>query len=287
MPKFKALCLVAAMILCLCLAGGAAQAADKVAVLKAGAEKLEAVFGGNEIKAVLQGVSLFKQAGLSYQPSLVTPLKGVAACKDTKQLGSLMGLYGFDSNYALLFGKKKEFLATHRFMYTEIADRLKITGKVKIQAFTPEDLKKLAANPDDPANRELFIKYQIANLHAYTQLAQTDAQFASIMVDLSYGAVIEGMYVACKLGLSAKGGDKLVALFNEQAKRLDKMRQVLEVYAEDQDLAEMLDSAKRQAVLKPVLELLKARSGKLTEDDVRRLLGLVAPERAAMVKPCI
>lgn len=284
MPKFKTLCLAAAMVLC--LAGGAAQAADQAQVLQAGAEKLGAVFGGDELRAVLQEVSLFKQAGLSYQPSLVAPRKGLVACKNPRQLGMLMGLYGFDSNYALLFGRKKEFVATNQLMYKDIAERLKITGKVKLQAFSPQDLQKLAANPDDPANRELFIKHQAANLHAYTQLARADASFAGIMVDLSYGAVIEGLYVACKLGLDVKGGDKLVALFNEQAKRLDKMRQVLEVYAGDPELAAMLDAGRRQAVLTPALEVLKARSGRLDKGDLKKLLALVEPGRRELVRKC-
>ena len=77
--------------------------------LKQGADKLDALIGESECKALMQNVGLFKQAGLSYQPSLMVPVEGVIGCKDKEQLRILMGMYTFDANYALLFGKKKEF----------------------------------------------------------------------------------------------------------------------------------------------------------------------------------
>jgi hypothetical protein len=284
MRKFSVLLMMAAVLLC--VGGGAALAADKAEVLKQGAEKMEALICESEGKALMQNVGLFKQAGLSYQPSLVVPLKGAWGCKDQKQLGMLMGAYAFDANYALLFGKKKEFAATNQLLAKDISNRLKMNGKIKITTFTPEELKKIAANPNDPANRELQIKYTIANLHASIQVAQTDAEFTGILVDSFYGATMEGLYVASKLALSAGAGDKLLALFNEQAKRLDKTQQILEAYAGNAELLEMLGGGKRQAVLKSALELLKAKSGKLAKDDVKKLLALVEPERAAMVKVC-
>lgn len=286
MRKAAVLLTMATLLLSLCLAGGAALAADKAQVLKDGADKMEALFCEAEGKSLMQNVGLFKQAGLTYQSSLVLPTKGIIACKDARQLGMLMGAYGFDANYALLFGKKKEFLAANGLMAKELAERLKMTGKLKVQPLSADELKKMAAKPDDPASRELYVKNLITNLHQSIQLAQTDAAFAGIMVDSAYGAVIQGLYVASKLGLSAKGGDKLVALFNEQIKRLDKTQQVLAVYAGDKELAETLGSAKRQAVLKPALDLLKAKSGKLGKDDLKKLLALVEPERRELAKKC-
>lgn len=286
MRKAAVLLTMATLLLSLCLAGGTALAADKTEVLKQGADKLEALFCEAEGRSLMQNVGLFKQAGLTYQASLALPTKGIIACKDARQLGMLMGAYGFDANYALLFGKKKEFLAANGLMAKDLAERLKMPGKLKVQPLSADELKKVAAKPDDPASREIYIKNLITNLHASIQLAQTDAEFAAIMVDSAYGSVIQGLYVACKLGLGAKGGDKLVPLFNEQARRLVRALQVLEVYAADKELANTLGADKRQALLKPALEMVKAKNGKLAKEELKKLLAIVEPERAMLAKAC-
>ena len=124
--------------LCLCLAPGTAPAADRAQVLKQGAEKLKALFGESEGKALMQNVDLFKQAGLSYQPSLVLPVEGLIGCKDKEQLRILLGMYAFDANYALLFGKKQEFGAANMLVVKSIPERLNMGGKLKFKTFTQE-----------------------------------------------------------------------------------------------------------------------------------------------------
>lgn len=275
-----------AAVLCLCLAAGVALAADKAEGLKQGADKLEALICEGEGKAMTQNVGLFKQAGLAYQPSLVVPVEGVIGCKDKEQLRMLLGMYTFDANYALLFGKKQEFGATNTLLRKDIIEKLNLGSKVKIKGFTPDELKKIVDNPNDPANRDLYVKYAVANIHDMLQAAKSDQEITELVVCSFYGAVIEGMYVSCKLGLAAGTGDKLVALFNDQAKRLDKVQQALDAYAGNPELEALVHRSQRLPVLKPVAELLKAKKGNLAEADLKKILSTIEPERNKLVAKC-
>ncbi|MDD5206106.1 MAG: hypothetical protein PHS17_11835 [Desulfobacterales bacterium] len=273
-------------VLCLCLAPGTAPAADRAQVLKQGAEKLKALFGESEGKALMQNVDLFKQAGLSYQPSLVLPVEGLIGCKDKEQLRILLGMYAFDANYALLFGKKQEFGAANTLVVKSIPERLNMGSKLKFKSFTQDELKKIADNPNDPANRDLYIKYVIANFHDLFQAAESDQEIMATMVDALYGSIVQCLYVSSRLALAAGTGEKLVDLFNDQAKRLDKFQQVLEAYAGDPELAGLVERPERQPVIRPVFELLKAKKGNLSEAYVKKILSSIEPERGKVAEKC-
>ncbi|MFH1057740.1 MAG: hypothetical protein V1797_03540 [Pseudomonadota bacterium] len=278
------LSLLAALVLV--LAAGAALAADKAQVLKDGADKMEALICEAEGFAMTKKVELFKEAGLAYQASLTVPVKGVIACKSKEQLRMLFGMYSFDANYALLFGKKKEFAAAQAMVRKEIPEKLKLAGKMKVKGMTPDELKKVAEDPTSPANRELFMKYVIANIHDFIAQSAKDPAMMDLMVDSFYGAAIHGLYVSCKLALGAGVGDKLVVVFNEQASRLDKANQLVEAYAGNKELMALVEKDQRQKVLGPALALLKEKKGNLSEADVKKILALIEPEHAALIKAC-
>lgn len=269
----------------LCLTAVMALAADKAQVAKQDSGKLGAVLNENQIRQMGENVALFKKAGLSYQPSLVVPVEGIVACKDNSQLRTLMGIYFFDANYALLFGKKQGFAAAYE-QFNDIADRLNLRGKLKFRTFTPGELTKVLANPDDPTNRDLYVKYISANFADMLEVSQSDPKNLGLFVDSSYGAVVECLYASCKLALAAGTGEKLVALFNEQAWRLDKFRQLLAVNAGNSELDALAKRSQRESVIQPVDEILKAKKGNLTQADVAKILSLVEPERSKFVAKC-
>ncbi len=270
----------------LCLTAGTVLAADKAQALREGAEKVEAVYNESELRGVMDKMAVFKKAGLSYQPSLVVPVEGVAGCKDKEQLRILMGMYGSDANYALLFGKKQEFAATNGLL-NEIADRLNLRGKVKFKTFAPEELKQVLDNPDDPAHRELYVKYVSASFHGMVEASKSDQEMMDLFLDFAYGSIVQNLYVACKLGLAAGTGPKLVALFNEQAARLDDLHQVLVAYAGNPELNAITKCSQREALLKPIAYILKAKKGNLAETDVVKILSWIEPERSKVVGKCM
>jgi hypothetical protein len=271
----------------LCLTAGTVLAADKAQELKQESKKLEAVVNESQMweTADRVEVELFKKAGLSYQPSLVVPVEGVVGCKDNEQLRILTGMYTFDANYALLFGKKQEFAAANG-LRNDVPDRLNLRDKLKFKTFTPDELKKVLDNPDDPANRDLYVKYAAANFHDMLEASKSDPEMLALFLDAGYGAIVEGLYVSSKLALAAGTGEKLVALFNEQAVRLDKLHQALVAYAGDPELDALAKRAQRERVLRPVSEILKSKKGNLAEADVTKILSLIEPERSKVVGKC-
>jgi hypothetical protein len=273
-----------AMAALLCMAGWTVVAGDANG-LEEQSEKLAAVLNEGQIRQIGDNVGMFKKAGLSYQSSLVVPVEGVVACKDKKQLRILLGMYTFDANYALLFGKKQEFAATEG-LRRDIPDRLNLRGKVKFTTFTPDELKKVLDNPDDPGNRDIYVKNASANIHDMVEASKSDREIADLFLDFSYGAVLQSLYVSSRLALGAGPGEQLVAIFNEQAARLDKFEEILAAYAENPDLETRADRSQRERVLQPVAEVLKTKKGNLAEADVVKILSLVEPERSKLVGKC-
>jgi len=274
-----------AAVLCLCLTAGTALAADKAQVLQQAYEKIEILASESSLREMMDNVGLFKKAGLSYQPSLVVPVEGVVDCKDDEQLRMLAGMYTFDANYALLFGRKQEFAAAND-LRNDIPDRLNLRGKLKLRTFSPDDLKKVLENPDDPASRDLYLTYASAAIHDMFEASKTDEEMLDLFLDFGYGAIIHGLYVACKLALATGTGENLVALFNEQAARVDKVSQALLAYAADPELEALVESSQRESVLKPVAEILKAKKGNLAEADVMNILSLIEPEHSKVAAKC-
>lgn len=276
---------VAIMAAVLCLTAGTILAADKAQVLKQAFDKLDPVLNESQLKDMADKVGLFKKAGLSYQPSLIVPVEGVVACKNKEQLRILMGMYTFDTNYALLFGRKKEFAAANG-LRDDIPARLNLKGKWKLRTFTPDEIEKVLANPDDPASRALFAKYAAASAHDMIEAARSDQEMLALYLDLGYGAIVQSLYVASKLALAAGTGPNLVALFNEQAARVNRVSQALAAYAGNPELDAFVKRAQRERVLKPVAGILKAKNGNLARADVEKILSLVGPERGKIVGKC-
>ena len=268
------------------LLGAPATAADKAKVLKEAAGKIEALIGGPEGQLMMQNVGMFKKAGLSHQKSLTVPLENLLTCKNSEDLRMLFGMYVFDSNYALAFGKRDEFGLLEQLIRNDLFMRLKLDGKIRMGAMTMDELKKVADDPENPANRELFAKRAMENLRAWVAKAGTDEEVTEFLVEASYGAVVEGIFVVCKLAEGAGPGDKLVPLFNEQAKRLDRVYQLLEAYAASKELSELLELDQRKPILKPIVSLITERKGKLAMADVKQILSVIEPHRAEIVKKC-
>ena len=280
--------IVMAMILPLVMAWGLgpALAADQARTLQRGAQRLQELVGGGEGDNLQNGVAEFKKAGLSYQPSLAIPTEGLVRCKSPEQLRLLYGAYAFDANYALLFGKKHEFGIINHVMQREMLDALKLRGKVSLTTLDKRQLQRIADDPGGPASREIMIRNVTTNVEQWIKAAQGDPEIMTLLVDGLYGSVIQGLYVACRLAQAAGPGDQLVALFNEQARRVDKANLALDAFAGDQQWAEAVKVGPRQAVLKPIVELLQTKKGRLSDADVRQVLALVEPERAPLVKRC-
>lgn len=254
--------------------------------LEKAAKQAIKLLGGKEGLAMMQNVALLKKVGLSYQPGLTVPVDGVIDCKSKEDLRVLLGMYLFDTNYAAVFGKKKEVLQIRSMIAKQIPDKLEVPALRKTKQIPPEKLKKIAQEPDKKANREALLKNWMAEIDKMFKAAAKDPKVMDMLIDATYGLTIEGVYVSCKLAQSAGGGDAMVALFNFNTARLTSLAKALDAFAGDKELAAMVELGKRQRVIGPVLDIYKAKKGKLDQGDVAKVLAIVEPVRSPLVKKC-
>lgn len=285
MVKLGKLALLAGLTLVLGL-GGAARAADKAQVLDQGAIKLYELIGGINGAATQRAMTAFKKAGLSYQKELTVPIEGMLNCKSPEQLRLLMGAHQFDSNYALIFGRKLELLAVRQYMEKDLMRALNLRGKVRQVPLNPVEIREVTEYPDSFVANGIMIRNALTNIELWIQAAQTDPEAMQTLVDGLYGAVIQGLYVSCKLGLAAGPGEKLVAVFNEQDRRVQKAKEAIEAFAGEPSLAEMVNAGPRRQLIQAVQAVLADKQGRLSEADLKQVLALVEPQRAQFVQPC-
>jgi hypothetical protein len=255
------------------------------ALEKAAKEALK-LLGGKEGLTMMKNVALLKKAGLSYQPSLTVPLDGVIDCKSKENLRVLLGMYLFDTNYAAVFGKKKEMLDIRAMVAKKIPDKLEVPGLSKAKQLPADKLKKISQQPDKKANREALLKNWMAEIDTMFKAAAKDPKLMDVLMDATYGLTIEGVYVSCKLAQSAGPGDTMLALFNYNIARLTSLAKALDAFAADKELAAMVELGQRQKVIGPVLKIYNGKRAKLDQGDVAKILAIVEPVRSPLVKKC-
>jgi len=284
MPKLAKIAL--GLSLLMALVAGPAAAANKAQVLNEGALKLYDLIGGIKGAATQRAMTAFKKAGLSYHKELTVPIEGMLKCKSPEQLRLLLGAHQFDSTYAMIFGRKLEILAVKQYMETDLTDALKLRGKVRQFRLNPVEIKEITDYPNSFVANGIIIRNTLTNIELWIRAAQTDPEVMQVLVDGLYGAVIQGLYVSCKLGLAAGPTEKLVEVFNEQNRRVQMANEAIAAFAGEPSLAEMVNAGPRQKFIKDVQGVLADKGGKLSEADLKQILALVEPERAQFVQPC-
>ncbi|HOV85950.1 MAG TPA: hypothetical protein PLM79_06275 [Syntrophobacteraceae bacterium] len=250
--------------------------------LKAAAKVL--ADGVQPTKEISDHLELYKKAGITYQPDLPVPLKDIADCKSQEQLRVLMGMYAFELGYAMAFEKRKELLETSRAIQSEIVDRLEIRDKLDVSLAKAEPLGSDKEEADGRGRDELLEnqKNWIMNM---IEKAENDPQVMELLMDIMYGGSIEGLHVICNIALNAEKGDALIALLNQRASRLEIMDAALKCF-NDKDLASKMKKDSRVKFSRAVIDLVKAKKGALTREDMQQILALVEPERNIYVKKC-
>jgi len=226
-----------------------------------------------------------KDAGLSYQESLTLPVRGSYACKNETQLRVLAGMHGFDINYALVFGRKKEFVNAMKFLNAEVLGRLKKSDYVNPNMVAADETKKLLADITDPQNLEKYKAYWSQQMDANMKKAAKNPELMEALLDNWYGSVIESSFVLCSLTLNSTGGDKLYALFIDYMLRVDALDiRMQEFY--NSDYGRALEQADRKNVFAPIREVIQKKHGLLDRQDINFILSAMKKIRAEYVRPC-
>ena len=281
MRSLKSLALAAALLL---LVAAPAQSANDD--LKKASQTLTGAYGKGKLADMIKAMDTMKKAGLSYQPSLTVPLKGVVECKDAEELRVLHGMYWFDQNYAGIFRKKQTYLEIQGIIDNQIHKRQKL-GKTlaTVPPVNANLVRKYVEDPDNAAKQDALLQAVNKRAEAFYKMAATNPEVLDHEVDVMYGMLIEGLYVVFSLAQDAKLGPEMVAVFNQQAKDIDMFDTVLDSF-KDPALLKMVEFMERDGLIDSVRDLILTKKGNLSQQDAKDVLAKIKPVREAFVKAC-
>ena len=277
--------ILAAVLTMLSAVAAPAATIDQAQTLRSVSERAKEIYGFEQHLEIMGGVRLIKDAGLSYQASLAVPLTASYACKDPSQVNVLSGMLAFDANYAMAFGKKKEYLDTQQFLSAEIEPRIRGFNRWDIPKISPAASKALGEDITNPENQMIYYTHGQRQVDAVIQAAAADPEAMALLFDNWYGAFVEGLHVVSNLALNAEGGDLMLKLFNEQLQSAERLDKLLHAVRETEQ-AGLVHQADRCGQLHAVIELIRKRSGQLGKADIEALRALAEKTRPEFVKPC-
>ena len=236
---------------------------------------------------LLRNINLIKDADLTYQQSLTVQVSDLLDCKSKEELRLLLGLYLFDTNYAMIFNKRKEFQESWGSGFQKTMEKLALYGEAGVAMLPAADLKEILENPTDLGLRNILIDDVKRQVAAILKQARKNPEFLEVVVDEFYGVMLEGLYVVCKLSLNEDLSNKqMVALFNWLQQYLEAYARMVDVFAGDEYFEGMVKKSQREEVLNPIHALLKANKGKLTAENVTKVLSIIEPIRKPVVRKC-
>ena len=236
---------------------------------------------------LMKKVRLIKDAGLTYQNSLTAPVSDLLDCKSKEELRLLLGIYIFDTNYAMVFDKRKEVQEAWELGFQKTMEQLALHGEFGVAMLPGADLKEMLENPMKQELRSVLIEDVLRQVRAILKRAREKPEFLEVVVDEFYGTILEGIYVVCKLSLNENlSGRKMVALFNGLQESLEGFAKVENLFAGDEYFEKMFEKGEREEVLGPILTLLKTNDGKLSVENVKKILSIVEPIRNRVVRKC-
>lgn len=240
---------------------------------------LEIIPQGFELTRKLE---LIKDADLTFQKSLTVPVLDILDCKSKEELPQLLGIYIFDTNYAMLFDRRKEVTESW-----ETVLRIALHGEFGVAMLPAADLKEMLDNPSNPQMRGKLISNIRMQVTDILKRAREKPEFLEVVVDEFYGTIVEGLYIVCKLALNEDlSGKKMVDLFNGLQQSLGGYAKIEGIFAGDESFEGMLKKGERAKVLDPINTLLKTNSGKLKVEDLKKILSIIEPIRKQVIRKC-
>jgi len=256
----------------LLLISGATAAMTREEALNAAQERLDRLFDSEETRELFALFDKMKNVGLSWNEDLLIPLKNRLGCKSPEQLHVLWGVGAINHSYAMLFDKVDEsFLEAGR----EIDRRIGFP-RAKLR----EESKAFAEKREGQAASSIDM------VLAMLELAKTDDAVLKTLVGGFYGSTIEIFYLLSSLGLASGVTDEFVGFVNGHLPQLKIAREMLDAYSGNGELAKMLDTDGRKAVIDSIVAIISGEMGKLAENDLMEILSIVKSVRDPLVAPC-
>ncbi|MBN1131436.1 MAG: hypothetical protein JXR52_00515 [Bacteroidales bacterium] len=187
----------------------------------------------------LETAMLIKNAGATYQESLLNPVDNSSKYITNKSMALNLGIYTTDLSFASLFDQTQATL-----VYIEVAKKM-ADGLNILDAIDEETIERLEANIN---NRDIIIDIISETLLNSSSFLKENGLEATATIVL-VGGWMEGLYIATNLvGNSPLQDNKLVERIADQKLSLDIMINLLN---------ETPDDADARAVLADVMELKK------------------------------
>ncbi len=231
--KFSSLLLVvvAFMFLISCGSKQAKEAEDSSSTSK------EEVFGSvtkYPIPTSFEVIKLINNAGATYILSISNPVENVDRYIPTKSKALNLGIYGADLSYASTYQMKQETM-NYLKVSKKLIDELQITS-----AFNVEFAQRVEKNLD---NKDSLINIISDSFYdTYTFLANNGKDNTSLLV--MTGSWIEGLYITTQIALTSKNNEDMLKIIANQKEPLNKLMELMNPYADDKDLSEVMTSLK-------------------------------------------
>jgi hypothetical protein len=187
-----------------------------------------------------------------------------------EQQSVMVGVYTSDATYAALFLRKKELadvLSVRKSLAEKIGFGMPLTPKMKEIVENPEKIEDF--DEWSEALEEVSVEMIVNHV-------TTDKQI-DILVDVFFGALVEGMYVMTESIAQAGYPQPMLDLMNQQHDRIDFMLKLLNVFRGDKAFEDEVEFDERFDVLGDIHNLLLVRQ--FTQREVDGIRQIVAPLR--------
>jgi hypothetical protein len=230
-----------------------------------------------DITQMMQQVDLYRQAGLSYQSGLIVPMS--IRGRDNRELEVLLGMFTFDANYAMVFGRAAESLDIRMFMRMQVLPRMQQGSKVDFAPVNQPILEKLMRNPHDEQVRKALNEHLASQIRRNAELAEDDLEVMQMLIFGYYGAIIQGLYVATSLAMNLPVTPELQELFEYQLVRMQYLDELIH-NLEHSQMREVLGQEKICSFIDPIIERLLVSRGKLTPELIQDLNAIAVEARS-------
>lgn len=235
-----------------------------------------------DITQMMQQLDLYRHAGLSYQSSLTVPMS--VRNKGNDELAVLLGMFTFDANYAMVFGRMAESIDIRMFIRNTLLPRMKQGNRVDFTPARQGLMERLMRNPQDEQARKMLNEHVASQIKRNAELAEKDLEIMQMLVYGYYGAMIQGLYVATSMSMSLPLTPEIKDLFEYQLIRLQYLDELIH-NLEHSDIREVLGQEKICSIIDPIIERLQVTRGELTSELIKDLNGIAVQARSEYVNP--
>ncbi|MCA1742643.1 MAG: hypothetical protein ABR542_04595 [Desulfonatronovibrio sp.] len=235
-----------------------------------------------DITQIMQQLDLYRQAGLSYQSNLTVPMS--VRNKDNDELAVLLGMFTFDANYAMVFGRMAESIDIRMFIRNTLLPRMKQSSKVDFTPPRQDLMERLMRNPQDEQAKKMLNEHVASQIKRNAELAENDVEIMQMLVYSYYGAMIQGLYVATSMSMNLPITPEINELFQYQLVRLQYLDELIH-NLEHSEIREVLGQEKICSIIDPIIERLQVARGELTPELIKDLNDIAVQARSEYVNP--